>query len=535
MAEINNVIAEASQDLQTIEDFVNLSADSEVYPRLLPSVNVGTLAGARQAIFEAGGLPAKPFATKALMTASALVDGDYAMVTDDTNENNGLYIKDLGVWTKSTYDVEGSVLAEVNKRLESDAVEALAHAFVDSNNKILASISADGKFDLDATDATKESINYIKKDSNTEQTVVIIDKNNKILMTIPPLGEQQYGSSSGEQMLYPSRTAQPEVFISSMVELTNKMQVNTTAKGRTTDPDIIVRGDGFTHPKMIYIPGGWNGYAYWLTATPVFGVIPSNGDAYENPHVFASNDLMNWVEPTGAPLDLPEDGNLSYWSDTHLEIGDDGYMYCWYRGNGFSFQDRFVVYRRTRDGVNWSDRVVVNKNGGALSSANLLLSPAIHRDGTKWVVYDLLRSDSRGLVFPVKESSTKTHVFRRTINNPSDEFGAYNESQIVNYSPRLWGADTDPWHIDSIKVGNMYFHLLAVGDVDFHMSKKLYLAWSTDGWNFTVLPRLETGAVDDYRSSITATKVGGGLVELKLVNAKLDGTMKLHNLIIGVK
>lgn len=105
MAEINNVIAEASQDLQTIEDFVNLPADSEVYPRLLPSVNVGTLAGTRQAIFEAGGLPATPFATKALMEASALVDGQYAIVTDDeVASNNDVYIKNSGVWAKTKYD-----------------------------------------------------------------------------------------------------------------------------------------------------------------------------------------------------------------------------------------------------------------------------------------------------------------------------------------------------------------------------------------------------------------------------------------------
>lgn len=103
MAEINTVIAEASQDLQTIEDFVNLPAGSDVRPRLLPSVNVGTLAGTRDAIFKAGGLPATPFATKALMTASSLVDGDYAVVTDDTT-NNGLYVKTAGAWVKSEYD-----------------------------------------------------------------------------------------------------------------------------------------------------------------------------------------------------------------------------------------------------------------------------------------------------------------------------------------------------------------------------------------------------------------------------------------------
>ena len=46
------------------------------------------------------------FATKALMEASALADGDYAMVTDDSvAENNGLYIKTAGVWAKSAYDL----------------------------------------------------------------------------------------------------------------------------------------------------------------------------------------------------------------------------------------------------------------------------------------------------------------------------------------------------------------------------------------------------------------------------------------------
>ena len=54
-------------------------------------------------MFQNGGLPAIPFASKALMTASALVDGKYAMVTDDT-VNNGLYVKTAGAWVKSDYD-----------------------------------------------------------------------------------------------------------------------------------------------------------------------------------------------------------------------------------------------------------------------------------------------------------------------------------------------------------------------------------------------------------------------------------------------
>ena len=56
-----------------------------------------------QELFEGGGLPATPFKTKALMTTSALADGSYAQVTDDT-ANNGLYLKTAGVWVKSLYD-----------------------------------------------------------------------------------------------------------------------------------------------------------------------------------------------------------------------------------------------------------------------------------------------------------------------------------------------------------------------------------------------------------------------------------------------
>lgn len=127
MAEINNIIAEASKDLQTIEDFVNLPAGSDVRPRLLPSVNVGTLAGVRQAIFEAGGLPATPFKTKADMEASDLPDGSYAVATDDSiDKNNGIYRKDSGAWVSTGFnpihrgefkELEGKLLFEKSLNL----------------------------------------------------------------------------------------------------------------------------------------------------------------------------------------------------------------------------------------------------------------------------------------------------------------------------------------------------------------------------------------------------------------------------------
>lgn len=103
MAELITIQAlqDASVDAKSLEEVVNGDDAKQVTTRLgetYPSVKKAV-----KTLFENGGLPATPFATKALMTASALIDGDYAMVTDDT-VNNGLYVKTAGAWVKSSYD-----------------------------------------------------------------------------------------------------------------------------------------------------------------------------------------------------------------------------------------------------------------------------------------------------------------------------------------------------------------------------------------------------------------------------------------------
>lgn len=112
-------LIDARTDAKTLEEAVNgdavttvLSRLGESYPTLANALSQidGKLDNAdaqiKQAItdlFQNGGLPATPFATKALMTASPLVDGKYAMVTNDA-VNNGLYVKTAGAWVKSAYD-----------------------------------------------------------------------------------------------------------------------------------------------------------------------------------------------------------------------------------------------------------------------------------------------------------------------------------------------------------------------------------------------------------------------------------------------
>lgn len=152
MADAQTEVINGSQDLGTIRDFVNLPEGSEVYPRLLPSTNIGTLAGVRKAIFEAGGLPALPFATKALMTASATTDGKYALVTDDTPTNNGLYYKSAGVWNKSGYDTQNNASSKVDYK---DIVTA--HY---SGNLIVAATKTTTNFGLNGGLAIAEGAIY---------------------------------------------------------------------------------------------------------------------------------------------------------------------------------------------------------------------------------------------------------------------------------------------------------------------------------------------------------------------------------------
>lgn len=85
-------------------------------------------------MFENGGLPATPFKTKALMTASALVDGKYAMVTDDT-VNNGLFIKTAGDWVKSSYDPVSQASVDATAKSNAAKLQAVADANLYTDNK----------------------------------------------------------------------------------------------------------------------------------------------------------------------------------------------------------------------------------------------------------------------------------------------------------------------------------------------------------------------------------------------------------------
>lgn len=336
-------------------------------------------------------------------------------------------------------------------------------------------------------------------------------------------------SGSGEAVACARLTLMEQYDIPGNVMTHNNLPVTVTAVGRSTDAPIVTTGgSGLCHPKLLDIPGGWNGYRYWMAFTPYFGLV-GRRDQYENPHVVVSNDLETWVEPADGAIDIPEDGNGSYWSDTHMALDDSGVMHLWYRGYNFSFASRCYVHRTSTDGVNWSPRAVFNIPGqGSLASAvaaNEFLSPAIHRDGAEWACYDLVRAtDNLGI--GATAASTQTHVVRRTSPNP-DDFGAYLPANVVQYSPRLWGTGQDPWHMDAIKVGGLYIHLVTTSNLGTSLAQGLYLCTSRDGLNFDVQPKMPLSKTP-YRSSIHAVEAGSDGITLLVAVAYYDiGTIDL--------
>lgn len=121
------------------ENTIVTTRTGNTYPSAERAINI---------MFQKGGLPAKGFATKAIMVTNgaALIDGSYAMVTDEKGvnaANNGLYIKTAGVWVKSSYDPASTSADYTNSALEQYFVKSV-NLFNPDATEIGFSINASG-------------------------------------------------------------------------------------------------------------------------------------------------------------------------------------------------------------------------------------------------------------------------------------------------------------------------------------------------------------------------------------------------------
>lgn len=430
------------------------------------------------------------------------------------------------------------------------------HLFSDKNNAVYGFSNRNGEFDIKLTENAKNEIQNVKS-SNEGHVFSIEGEGREAALYISDTEMYLRGSQDNQSSpnIDPSK-----IYVSNISKIKSRLVLNSIAVGRASAigvddaVKVALTDSGYTHPKMLYIPQGWNGYKYWLAITPTFGIIAEQvGPAYfENPHVFASNDAINWIEPTQNPIDVPAPFSFTnvvypFNSDTHLLIGDDGWMYCYYRmtdmpreyvnnnpGEAGVYKIAMVC-KKSRDGVNWSERIVVfGDDTPGVNAENLPKAQAYFYKGAKVQCYDMVKTSAL-LPIPPQKNQTEMFIFRRSSFNPAENNEPYTIDKIIDLENRPWGETKDPWHIDGEYVDGIYYLLIAVGLIDSPMASDLYLATSGDGWKFKVHPApIYEGST--YRSSLTPFKIHEDGIDFLVMRADTsDGHQDLLKLEVKYK
>lgn len=127
-----------------------------------------------------------------------------------------------------------------------------------------------------------------------------------------------------------------------------------------------------THPSILRVPGGWNGYEFWMAMTP----LAYFNEDLENPSVLASHDGETWVVPNGLTNPIDITGGSYYHSDPSLLIVD-GLMYCFYRITSRATNETIPRFKTSSDGVRWSSATPIVTD-------DWWTSMSIHYHGGQW-------------------------------------------------------------------------------------------------------------------------------------------------------
>lgn len=218
-----------------------------------------------------------------------------------------------------------------------------------------------------------------------------------------------------------------------------------------------------THPHVVYVPGGWMGFEWWMVATPYV----DGDDQMENPCIWQSHDGLTWTVPAGVtnPL-VASPGDPDYNSDTHVGWEPDGRMRITFREHIVSESEPSnmkVMY--SEDGVTWTTPVIFINNGVGSVDA----SPVV-----EWV-------GNTVHYFAVKYASGVTTLVHRS-GGSLLTLGAAVTCTLP--STRL-GPECVLWHIDIVRIKNLWVCVAAVGNAPAIEGQELLLWYSVDGNTWT--------------------------------------------------
>lgn len=553
--EFKQAIGDAIKDADSLERFINGGETDDVLTRL--NAKYPTIKKALKELFENGGIAGR-FKTVAELENSDLTDGDYALVADDSSDKNGIYIKEAGVWSKSKYDplnqaidIIDSVQDNIAGKLSLSSDDDL-HAWVDSKDDVVGKLDKDGHLRLlHLTDSvqneikkTKQMTDVVRQDKQ-EPLHTWTDNNGEIVASITSKGRFLLNGLDDDVVTTINKLSQmaaissvtPNYTYKDSYTLPAQLLLNTdtgTAKaplpmhqfkqnfsiGKTWINDLQAFGlanstklsvttpyrsdDGVTHPHILEFYNGFRGYRYIIAITPYLDA----NDAYENPCIYGSNDLINLELLDGfeQPLDPrpPQvDGGVSAYNSDNVLVYDpiSGELVCIWRQTlpkPESVIERYSALweRRTKDGYRWTDKKRIFLDSKSPESN-------IGGVGSPGLIYDVKSGYWYLYVNRLDSSATALRVFKsKSLDEDSWQYvGIANTGDIS-------GA----WHHEVRIIGDkvcILVHQLAA-------QKSLYFGISDDFLNFSYSKSLFTDN-DIYKSSFIPVFDDSNNIALKIM------------------
>lgn len=554
----------ASLDTQTLEKFVNGNETQVNKPRLLPNVDIGSIAELRKKVqdkvdLQIATLPAghKGYATladaqaaQASLPANTLVE----VTSDSTTANNGVYLWNGAVLTKSAYDpyklAKEFTLQQVDEvRLEGLGEKADLNAlfiFEDFDGKVVAIVKPDGniitpkanlhelksatdfltQFNLsieesdrkvginelnenlfDFEDATGEKVITFKKSG-----VIQLNNETNLSRTSVNSGEISAGIFQKEyaesdylnlnlQRLLLSNVSTLSPFVGSHKQQFSIKNTNDFLSLKISQGNVLSIDTPY-YKKDLHVFSNQVVHPYickfqktvmgykWIMLITPFH---STNDMYENPCVYGSNDLKNFelLDTFEQPLmGLLPTGEYNYNSDPSCVFDHGTGEFCVISRNTQAASGSSLYVLRTKDFVSWNEPELMNINDG--------LSPSIVFDTSinKWVLYSYYNNTS----------------FSRKVADKLE--GPWVVSDVITPPFNIW-------HQEIRFCGTHYVGVFV--DNRLNTGGALYLGISADGINWQFSGDIFEGAhFPAYKPSITHEFVDSTHIKFHIVWTSSD-------------
>lgn len=346
--------------------------------------------------------------------------------------------------TNNITDLNDSV-ADINNKINTYPTNDL-YSWLDSEGNIVAKIGLDGKFYIVGLDkdivttlnnfATKSTTgDGVIKDTSLAATRTLKDTFTQPVQTV--LNSLMY-AQTGAKAPPPLHYFKQNYTIDS-TWINNINQFGHSNSTRLSIATPYHTDDGVVHPHILEFYNGFRGYRYIICITPYY----LSNEAYENPCIYGSNDLINLTLLDGftQPLDNRPQPQYStgHNSDNTLAYNPKtGELICIWRqslrdSDGAGTRTDALWMRKTKDGYTWTDKQRI-----FLSTKNTQAGAA----GSPAIVYDV--------------SSEYWYMYVTTLSSTNDAMRLFRAKKLDEDAWEYVATLTlpfKPWHQDIKIVG----------------------------------------------------------------------------------